>query len=273
MATYRLPATLAPDDVAFGGRWDEGPVATAAAGRPSSSTSPLATSTSPRRLGDGHRLGERCQAAHRDRRRDPGLHTLVATSAPESAVLRLSFSRACPPTTSPSVSRACSEPVERAERPDARHDLAHDERARDHAPVPAVTGLGAVVAHHEVAVGRDDLGCNWMAERRVRGRYGSANGLPSMSTVCRPTRCGRRGGRSPVSRGQGPAPPRSLRPGVGRNTMSFRSMLWEVVAELADQDPVADLEGRLHRARGDVVRLDDEGAQQDGGKQGRRRPR
>ena len=42
----------------------------------------------------------------------------------------------------------------------------------------------------------------------------------------------------------------------------------EVVAELVDHDPVADLEGRLHRARGDGVGGDHERPQQDGDQDG-----
>jgi len=94
MATYRLPATLAPDDVAFGGRWDEG-TQSATAGSGAALELNFTARDVYLVLGGSGTVTVSVNGA-RPRTVTvagiPGLHTLVATSAPESAVLRLSFS-------------------------------------------------------------------------------------------------------------------------------------------------------------------------------------
>src|SRR3974390_2567015 len=79
----------------------------------------------------------------------PDLYTLLASSQYSSGLMKLTFSPGVQAFDFTFGGVACtSEEVQRGERPDAHHDLPHDERPRHRAPVAAVARGVPVVAQH-----------------------------------------------------------------------------------------------------------------------------
>ena len=162
-------------------------------------------------------------------------------------------------------------------RPVGGEGLADDPVSGDGSPVTAVVACPTVVAHHEVVVGRDGdrfrkLQAPPPPQGRCRARpsyHAVDDGMPiaddSVSPGPATSRLMKFWSDSPRS-----APRRARRPGCGSphsapsvgacrrvedDDVADRG-IGEVVEEAVDEDPLADVERRLHRFRGDLVRLD-----------------
>ena len=144
----------------------------------------------------------------------------------------------------------------------------------DRPPVPAVTGVGPVVAHDEVVVGGNPVGAGQVGAVARRAGDGDplfggrepalVEALPVDVDVA--TREGDDIAREPDDPLDevvhlGPAAVLGRRAREDHDVAAVDPV--EVVAQLVDEDAVADLQRRLHRPGGDEERLDDERPQED----------
>jgi len=105
MATYRLPATLAPDDVAFGGRWDEG-TQSATAGSGAALELNFTARDVYLVLGGSGTVTVSVNGARPRTVTVAGIRASTPSSPPQRPRAPCSAchsARACPPTTSPSL--------------------------------------------------------------------------------------------------------------------------------------------------------------------------